>query len=140
MIMDTAQTLAELEALRVLKAHYFRFVDTHAWADFAGIFEPDVVAELPVGDGVRWEGAEEIVGNIARLLEGVVSIHHGHMPELELTSPTTARGIWAMQDILKYPNGSRMTGYGHYHETYVKRDGRWRIATMKLTRLSTDLA
>jgi hypothetical protein len=30
-------------------------------------------------------------------------------------------------------------GYGHYHETYEKLDGEWRIKTMKLTRLRRDV-
>ena len=36
------------------------------------------------------------------VLQDVVTVHHGHMPEIELTSPTTARGIWAMEDMLRY--------------------------------------
>ena len=39
------------------------------------------------------------------VLQDVVTVHHGHMPEIELTSPTTARGIWAMEDMLRYPDG-----------------------------------
>jgi len=30
------------------------------------------------------------------------------------------------------------TGYGHYHERYVRQDGRWRIASQRLTRLHVD--
>jgi hypothetical protein len=32
-----------------------------------------------------------------------------------------------------------MHGYGHYHETYEKTDGRWRISSLKLTRLRVDV-
>jgi hypothetical protein len=32
-----------------------------------------------------------------------------------------------------------MHGYGHYHETYEKVDGRWRIKSSKLTRLREDI-
>jgi hypothetical protein len=31
-----------------------------------------------------------------------------------------------------------MRGYGHYHETYEKVDGHWRIKSSTLTRLHTD--
>jgi hypothetical protein len=31
-----------------------------------------------------------------------------------------------------------MTGWGHYHETYRKEAGGWRIASMKLTRLRIE--
>jgi len=139
--MEATETLIELEALRALKARYFRCVDTKAWVDYAELFEPDVTVELPNdGEGYAWRDREVFIADTAQALEGVITVHHGHMPELELTSPTTARGIWAMQDILRYPEDARrITGYGHYHETYVKRDGRWRIATLKLTRLSLEI-
>jgi hypothetical protein len=29
----------------------------------------------------------------------------------------------------------RFRGFGHYHETYRKVSGEWRIATLRLTRL-----
>jgi len=69
-----------------------------------------------------------------------VTVHHGHMPEIELTSETTAKGIWAMQDLLRWPDGRELCGYGHYHETYVRRGGEWRIQSSKLTRLRTDFS
>ena len=34
----------------------------------------------------------------------------------------------------------RLEGYGHYHETYAKVDGEWRIASSTLTRLHMDLS
>ena len=32
-----------------------------------------------------------------------------------------------------------LTGYGHYHERYVRQGGRWRIAAQILSRLHTDV-
>lgn len=37
-----------------------------------------------------------------------------------------------------WPGGTRLDGFGHYHETYVKADGGWRIQSSKLTRLHAD--
>ena len=63
------------------------------------------------------------------------------MPEIEITSPTTATGIWAMLDILQEPGGENLVhGWGHYHETYERIDGRWYIKTLRLTRLRVDRA
>ena len=67
-----------------------------------------------------------------------VTVHQGHMPEIDLTSETTATGIWALNDIIIWSSGMRLDGYGHYHETYEKSDGEWRIKSSKLTRLHTD--
>lgn len=65
--------------------------------------------------------------------------HQVHAPEIELTSPTAARGVWALQDVVRLAPGIDLVGYGHYHETYEKADGQWRIKTLKLTRLREDL-
>jgi hypothetical protein len=64
------------------------------------------------------------------------------MPELELTSPDTATGIWAMQDQIWWPEGApvrRLVGSGHYHETYRRTPDGWRIASMRLTRLHREV-
>jgi len=75
-------------------------------------------------------GRDLIVKVMARLMgtDGV-SVHHCHLPEIELTSATTATAIWAMMDYVEAPGRHpiHLKGYGHYHETYVKGDdGRWR--------------
>ena len=67
------------------------------------------------------------------------TVHHVHAPEIELTSATTARGVWALNDIVRLVPALTLHGYSHYHETYEKIDGRWRIKTSKLTRLREDV-
>jgi len=62
-----------------------------------------------------------------------------HAPEIELTSATAARGIWALNDVVRLVPALSLHGYGHYHETYEKIDGRWRIKASKLTRLREDV-
>jgi hypothetical protein len=68
----------------------------------------------------------------------VITVHQGHMPEIEFTSNTTAMGICALNDIVIWPSGVRLDGYGHYHETYEKAGGECRIKTSTLTRLHVD--
>jgi hypothetical protein len=60
------------------------------------------------------------------------------MPEIDLTSETTATGIWALNDIVIWPNGTRLDGYGHYHETYERGPDGWKIKSSTLTRLHVD--
>jgi hypothetical protein len=62
-----------------------------------------------------------------------------HAPEIELTSATTARGVWALEDVVRFGPGVNLRGYGHYQETYEKIDGQWRIKSSKLTRLREDI-
>ena len=71
-------------------------------------------------------GNEAIAEFVKGAVHPVETVHHGHMAEIEITSATTARGVWAMEDKLRWPVGSpirSMHGYGHYHETYEKIDG-----------------
>ena len=129
-----------LEAIKQLKARYFRTMDTKDWDAMRKVFAADVVVDTTSSGGNVVEGAEEFIAFLRAALQDVVTVHHGHMPEIELTSATTAKGIWAMEDHLKWPNGREMHGYGHYHETYELVDAGWRIKTLTLTRLRVDVS
>jgi uncharacterized protein (TIGR02246 family) len=128
----------DLEAIRQLKARYFRTMDTKDWAGMRQVFTDDVVVDTSEGGGGVVSGADEFLAFLQEALGEATTVHQGHMPEIELTSDTTATGIWALNDIVIWPNGMRLDGYGHYHETYAKGPDGWRIATSKLTRLHTD--
>jgi uncharacterized protein (TIGR02246 family) len=130
--------IEEVEAIKQLKARYFRTMDTKDWAAMRQVFADDVVVDTTDSGGNVVAGADEFMAFLQGTLKDVVTVHQGHMPEINLTSPTTATGIWALQDILKWPDGSEMYGYGHYHETYELIGGAWRIKSLKLTRLRTD--
>ena len=131
--------LEELEAIKQLKARYFRLMDTKRWDEWAECFTEDFVA---VVDGphpqLRFEGRDAMVSQNRVTLATAPTVHHGHMPELELTGPTSARGIWAMYDYVELPEFT-LKGYGHYHEEYLKQGGRWRIKSLRLTRLRCDV-
>lgn len=134
--MDAA-TLAEIEAIKQLKARYFRLLDTKQWDAWREVFSDDFSAEVDGGSRhptVRFTSPDEMVATNRKLLDGVVTVHHGHMPEIALTGPDTATGVWAMMDLVRLGEGFR--GYGHYHEEYVKQGGRWRIRRLRLTRLA----
>lgn len=66
-------------------------------------------------------------------------MHQVHAPEIALDSPSTARGVWALNDVVRLAPGVNLNGYGHYHETYAKVDGQWVITTSTLTRLREDV-
>jgi SnoaL-like protein len=83
----------------------------------------------------------EFFAKVASMITPGVSVHHGHMPEITLTSWETATGIWAMYDYVETDNGSiGFHGYGHhYYEAYVKDPVRgWLISTFELRRLRLD--
>ena len=143
--MDDTQRLLNLEELKGLKARYFRFVDTKAWDDLVALFSPEPVFDISDDQpGCVLTSREAIREAVSTPLSHCVSVHHGHCPEITLTSDSTAEGIWAMEDMLRWEEGSgspikTLHGYGHYHETYERVDGRWHIKTMKLKRLRVDI-
>ena len=128
----------EIEAIRRLKARYFRSMDTKDWDGMREVFTDDVVIDTAEAGGQVARGADEFMAFLREALGDAVTVHQGHMPEIDLTSETTATGIWALNDIIIWSSGMRLDGYGHYHETYEKSDGEWRIKSSKLTRLHTD--
>lgn len=164
MVMTVEDTPAQaIEEIKQLKARYFRCMDTKDWAGYLAVFTPDATidsseaytptdwAGTPIlVDGVSppapnpaWSSSNiaAFVADLSETLRDVVTTHHGHMPEITLTSPTTATGIWSMEDMLRWPKGSgirEMHGYGHYRETYERLPVGWRIKTLKLTRLRVD--
>lgn len=138
--MDDTTVLLELEALKQLKARYCRFLDTKDWGAWRGLFADDFVSDTSESGGKVIEGADEFVAFLRKTLgkESRVTAHQVHAPELELTSATTARGVWALEDVVRFAPGVNLRGYGHYHETYVKVDGEWKFQSSKLTRLRVD--
>lgn len=130
--------LEDRDQLKQLKARYFRTMDTKDWKAMREVFADDVVMDTTASGGRLITGADDFMAFLEPTLRDAVTIHHGHMPEIDVVSATTARGIWALHDIIIWPDGTRMHGYGHYHETYEKIDGRWRIKSSTLTRLHMD--
>jgi len=132
----------DIEAIKQLKARYFRMMDTKDWDGLAAVFTDDVEIDMTGEGGGITRSVADYMPFLRQNIETVTTVHHGHMPEIDLTSPTTATGIWAMEDELWWPEGgplAHLHGYGHYHETYEKTPEGWRIKTMKLTRLRREV-
>ena len=128
----------DVEEIKKLKARYFRSLDTKDWDAYRRVFTDDVVVDLAPAGGDVQHGIDAFMEYV-RGLTLVQSVHHGHMPEIELTSDTTATGVWSLEDYNRWENGQDTHGYGHYHETYEKVDGQWRIKTMRLSYLRMDV-
>lgn len=133
----------DIEAIKQLKARYFRCMDTKQWEEMKQVFAPDVHVDMEAEGGGTHDDRDSFMTMLVANIGDVVTVHHGHMPEITLTSATTATGVWAMEDHLWWPEGSplkHLHGYGHYHERYEKGDdGAWRIKEFTLTRLRVDL-
>lgn len=101
--------LAELEALKQLKARYFRFVDYQQWGNWGALFDEDAILRF---EDECWRGRDQIVNNCRKAFAGATTVHHGHTPDITLTSGTAATGYWAMFD---YVQKSTVTRCGTAH-------------------------
>lgn len=136
-----ASTLLAIESIKQLKARYCRHLDAKDWATWRTIFTDDFVSDTSQAGGKVIVGADDFVAFTRRALHRPTqpTAHQVHAPEIELTSATTARGVWALQDVVRFGFGVTLVGYGHYHETYENIAGDWFIKSSKLTRLREDI-
>ncbi len=121
--------LRELEAIKRLKYKYFRCLDLKLWDEMRECFVED--ASSAYGDGkFSFQGREQILKFLIDAMNRptALSMHHGHHPEIEFTSDTTAVGVWAFADVfIDLDAGMTIRGGAFYHDEYVKVDGRWKI-------------
>ncbi len=134
-----ANQLRDIEEIKKLKARYFRLMDQKRWDEWAELFAEDFsgIYHGPHPE-IQYHGRSDFVSRTSAALVNAVTVHHGHMPEIERTSATTATGVWAMYDYVQLPEFT-LHGYGHYEEEYVKQDGTWRFQRINLTRLRVDV-
>lgn len=136
--MTDLERLVALEDIKLLKARRDYAVDTKDWDTYLALHAPDHVSH---NEGfARWESAAVMIENVKKLLgvPHIRTVHHSHTPNITFESPTKAKGIWGMEDNIFTQNGEEehwLQGFGFYHETYEKRDGRWVFTSRQLKRL-----
>lgn len=110
------------------------------------LFVPDARFRFP-GLG-SFDDTESCIAAMRKALDGAQTVHHGHMPEIVITGETTATAIWAMYDLVRRPGSEAsllpgydpelalgFEGFGHYHESYRKVGGDWKISALELRRI-----
>ncbi|MBB5911920.1 hypothetical protein BJY24_000787 [Nocardia transvalensis] len=137
---DPASLVAAHE-LSQAKARYCLALDTKDWEGFAGLLCAE--AEFDVSDGgtgvAPIVGREAVVEMIRTSLSGARTAHQVHTPLIEIDGDT-ATVVWAMHDRVLWDNGTSLSGYGHYHERWIRRDSAWQLAALRLTRLIVELS
>lgn len=151
--MTGVERLAAIEAIKVVKARYFRGVDTNDGALVRSVLHPDCVLDYR-GCTTDPASGRDLVPSMNRVLEGreswplegsagsgVLSVHQGHQVEVTLTGDTTAEAIWSMSDRMFMPPGApvaQLLGYGWYHETYERVGDEWLIRTLRIRRIRVE--
>jgi hypothetical protein len=138
------EKLVAIEEIKQLKARRVRCMDEKDWDGYAACHTPNAVSytfkSIGRADG-DVVGAQAIAEMLKGVLTGRTTCHQIHAPEIDLTSDTTAKSIWPMEDMLWWEeNGEShwLHGYGHYRQTYERIDGKWLIASRALSRIKVD--
>jgi hypothetical protein len=140
------ERLVAIDAIRDLMARYARFADNKQWEDLAdtflpgGTFTPYDVEGNPLAE---MRGRADIAHTIDATVGSATAIHHLFSYEIEITSPTTATGEFAMEDVAirsgdqpLVPDEAGVKPFrtardsGRCHARYERVDGKWFIAEM----------
>ena len=154
-LVTDLERLVAIDAIRDLMARYVRYADHKDWRDLANTFLPDATFTSYDTEGnvfAEMRGRADIVARsraFRRLPE--TSIHHLFSYEVEVTSPTTATGVFSMADTVIRPDDEPLVpdetgvkpfrtlrGAGHYHARYERVDGDWFIAELKQSRVRLE--
>ncbi|WP_441248649.1 nuclear transport factor 2 family protein [Kitasatospora sp. McL0602] len=149
--MDDIERLTIIEELRRLMARYVYSADHQQWDEVGALFTSDGTFTPRNVDGSivrRMTGPAGIAASVAASVgPDAVVIHHLFSDEIDVESTTSARGTWAMEDLITRPASTdddgnprfvSMHGFGHYRPRFALVDGTWRIAQLDLTRLRMD--
>lgn len=137
----TLSKLLDIEAIKNVKARYARAVDTKQWEELNQLFAPSPELTFLSSRGeveMTFQDSAAFV-EVVKPIQSAKTAHHVHNPEIEILSATTAKAIWALEDQIQFPQNvespfKTFHGYGHYHETYEKINGAWKIKTLRLER------
>lgn len=124
------QQLSDFEDIRTLKHRYFRGIDTADMTLLSGLFTDDITVDYR-SDGyrVQLQGRENMLEFLASSFHSdALAMHHGHMPDIQLTGDTTATGIWYLEDIfIDLSIQNYCLGTAIYKDRYRKVGDTWKI-------------
>jgi uncharacterized protein (TIGR02246 family) len=127
----------DLEAIKRLKYRYLRCLDQKRWAELAECFTEDATSAYS-GGKFAFDGRAAIMAFLEKAMgaDSFLSSHTVHHPEIDFTSPTTATGTWALQDVVIETKANiTIRGSAFYTDEYVKVDGEWKIRSTGYQRI-----
>ena len=130
---EMVRELYEIEQIKRVKHRNMRLLDLKRWEDMALTFSENARTAWVDGEIVL-EGRDAImdflkatpfaVGNVA------ITVHQASAPEIELISPTHAKGTWRLYNPMYFRDGNRSALLlAFYHDEYEKQEnGEWLIS------------
>ncbi len=125
------QRIENVEAIKRTKYRYWRYLDTKRWADMRDVFAADAVVNYGA-PGLEFRGVDAILAFLTQSLGGSTrTVHHGHHDDVEITGATTAKGTWALYNLLYNVDANRVIRIASfYHDEFVKQGEAWRIQSI----------
>ena len=125
------QKLNDIEAIKCLKAKYFRCLDSKDWSELETTLSPNIVTSYSDGKLV-FKSPKEVTGYLESVMPvEEISMHMGHTPEITIESENIATGRWYLEDNLIFTGGEYkgvgINGGAFYTDKYEKIDGQWYI-------------
>ncbi|UVO14423.1 nuclear transport factor 2 family protein [Mycobacterium sp. SVM_VP21] len=122
-----------IEAIKQVKYRYLRALDTKHWDDFADTLTEDVSADYgkSMGSDHKFADRDSLVTFMRTVMPAnLISEHRVNHPEITLTGPDSASGIWYLQDRVIVPDANLMLiGAAFYHDTYRRTADGWKISS-----------
>jgi len=130
------RVLEDIEAIKQLKARYFRCLDNKLWGELSECFTENATTLYADGE-YRLNGRDEIMMFLKAGLgrASFFGFHQGHHPEIEILSETTAKGTWSSHYYMIDTDQQLTMQCGcFYNDTFEKQGGRWRISSIGYVR------
>ena len=125
----TPEDLVEIEAIKRLKYRYVRLLDLKEFDELETLFLENATASY--SDGTYSFDSRAGILDFLRSALGsttMLTSHKVHQPEIELTGPDTATGVWGLEDVVILSDAAlTIRGAAFYNDEYAKVDGAWKI-------------
>lgn len=139
---EGVERLLALEDIRLLRAQYGRFIDSHQFARLADVLTENAVLDMsPTGKVLGANiapihGREQIISMMEKFFSSLEKLLHiVTNPEIAFEDGEHATGIWRQETFIK-ENRPDIPGTGITHatvfDTYRKEGGRWFIASVRV--------
>ena len=94
----------DIEAIKQVKSAYFRYLDLKQFEELGRLLTEDVHRRLRGREALlRGSGRRRHLPGRGAGRPRIVSHHNGHHPEIELTGPDSATGVWYLHDRVIVP-------------------------------------